>query len=298
MGIRFEHVTYRYAEDQPELPPALRDLNLELGQGRFITVFGPPGSGKSTLLQLCNGIYQPSEGEVYILDYRIRSGEKLKLANELRRRVGLVFQFPERQLFEMTVLDDLCYGPMNFGIPREKAEQAARRGCQLLGLDEAVLAANPFHLSGGQMRKAAIAAVLAAEPDILVLDEPTASLDPISRNELLQIFRRLCDEEGKTILLVTHRLDEVLPYADEYVLLQQGERVFHGSAAELITGSAELETRGFPIPSTVRMIRRIFEHYRLPAENITRDALTPEGLAAWIHDILARRVEACTVPSS
>ncbi|MCI3919426.1 ATP-binding cassette domain-containing protein [Paenibacillus sp. TRM 82003] len=252
--IRFENVSYRYARSRI---PALQGVDLSIEGGRFIAVLGAPGSGKSTLMQHCNGILLPTAGALHVFDTVIAAGEKLKRANALRRRVGLVFQFPERQLFEATVEADLKFGPKAFGASEAEAAAAALAACELVGLDAALLAESPFALSGGQRRKAAIAAVLASDPDVLALDEPTASLDPASRDELLRALRRLCDERGKTILLVTHRLDETLPYADEYVLMDGGRIRFRGDASSLLRDERLLAEAGVAAPPAARLRRRL-----------------------------------------
>ncbi|TLS48574.1 ATP-binding cassette domain-containing protein [Paenibacillus antri] len=256
MVIRFERVTYRYAGAPRNAAPALRDVALSIDGPRFVAVLGSPGSGKSTLLQHFNGIERPTEGVVRVLDYSIAHGEKLKSANELRRRVGLVFQYPERQLFESTVEEDICFGPRNFGMSQGEAKAAARAVCEWIGLDPALLPFSPFALSGGEQRLAAVAAVLAVDPDIVALDEPTASLDPASREELLRRLRSLVDERGKTIVVVSHRLEEVIRVADDFVVMEGGAIVFHGGAAELLEREELIERAGASLPAAVRLMRR------------------------------------------
>lgn len=293
MGIQFEGVAYAYPGGSRKRIPALQSLDLRWEEGRFITVFGAPGSGKSTLLQLMNGILQPTDGELRILDYVLRPGEKLQRTNELRKRVGLVFQFPERQLFEATIEEDLIFGPLHFGATKEEAKATARRVCEQLHLDAALLRESPFRVSGGQMRKAAIGAVLAADPDVLALDEPTASLDPAGREELLRLLRRLCDEEGKTIVLVTHRLEEALPFTDRFVAMREGRAIFHGDATELLQAADELEEAGLALPPSLHMLRRFAAHYgaELPASA----AFSAEGMAEYMSGILKGRDAACAV---
>lgn len=255
MGIRFEQVTYRYPSAGLNQVLGLDQLDLDLVEGRFVAILGASGSGKSTLLQHCNALLRPSAGRICILDMELLPGEKPKQLKELRRRVGLVFQFPEHQLFKDTVEEDLCYGPINFGMSIDEARDAAKRAVVELGLDPEVLALHPYQLSGGQMRKAAIATVLAVDPDIFVLDEPTASLDPCSRDELLGLLRRLCDERGKTILLITHRLEEVLPYADDCIVMKEGRVHYQGPAASLAQHVDWLESAGLALPLALRFMR-------------------------------------------
>lgn len=231
MAIQLQQVSYTYADRSMWKQTALHGINLEIAQGSLTGIAGATGSGKSTLLQLFNGILKPTEGTVQVLDVTITAGEKSPRLLPLRRRVGLVFQFPEQQMFEDTVEKDLCFGPLNFGVSLEEAKERARKSMMDMGLDLALLERNPFRLSGGQMRKAAIASVLAMDPDIVVLDEPTATLDPVSRAELIALLERLCREQGRTIIIVTHRMDELLPYADNWVLLKEGSSPSRAAAA-------------------------------------------------------------------
>ncbi|WP_151735708.1 energy-coupling factor transporter ATPase ['Paenibacillus yunnanensis' Narsing Rao et al. 2020] len=279
MAIQLQQVSYTYADRSLWRQTALHDMNLDLPQGSMVGIAGATGSGKSTLLQLFNGILKPTQGTVSVLDVTIRAGEKPPKLLPLRRRVGLVFQFPEQQMFEETVEKDLIFGPLNFGMSPEQAKEAARKAMTAMGLDHGLLQRNPFHLSGGQMRKAAIASVLAMEPEILVLDEPTATLDPVSRAELIGLLERLCREEGRTIIIVTHRMDELLPYADRWVLLQEGRLAFQGSGAELAADPAVLERCGLTVPQSLRYWRAVAERFGLTGE---KPRLTAESLAERI----------------
>jgi len=290
MAIRLEQVTYRYEDKHARSSdPVLRDLSTQLEGGRFTVICGPPGSGKSTLLQLLNGILLPSEGCVHVLDYRIEAGQKLKGANELRRKVGLVFQFPERQFFEATVREDMMFGPLCFGASREEADRLAIEVCRQLGMEEAILDASPHTLSGGQLRKAAIGAVLTADPDILVLDEPTASLDAASREGLLVFLRRWCDMEGKSIILVTHRLDEVLPYADEYIVLRNGKILFQGDPTRLLASIDTLEGYGIDVPQVMRLLVRFAKHYGVELPATGRTLYDVEKIADYMSEVLKGR---------
>ncbi|CAM4053071.1 ATP-binding cassette domain-containing protein [Cohnella lubricantis] len=204
----------------------------------------------------------------------------------LRKRVGLVFQFPEQQLFEETVRRDLMFGPLNFGLGEAEAAAAADKAAQELGLDEELLEQGPFDLSGGQMRKAAIAAVLAAEPDVLALDEPASSLDQASREELMQLLRDWCDRRGKTIVIVTHRLEEVLPYADEYVVIDRGRNEYQGDAATLLRRPEIMAKAGVLAPASARLLAGAAER---AGAGIVPPAsyLDPDSAAAWIMQLLA-----------
>lgn len=206
------------------------------------------------MLQHLNGLLLPQSGQLHILDFRITAGQKPSSLRDLRRRVGLVFQFPEQQLFAHTVEQDICFGPLNFGLSEKEAKAAARDAVLALGLDESLLAMNPFQLSSGQLRKVALATILAADPDIFVLDEPTANLDQASRIELLQILHRLCRERGKTIILVTHRLEEVLEFADHYVILENGTATLTARAEELPDKVDQLRNAGIILPPQLAIL--------------------------------------------
>lgn len=285
MALRFEQVTYTY-RSAGERQTGLDALDLTLAEGRFTAVLGASGSGKSTLLQHFNGILLPEAGRLYLLDYILQPGISGKGLKELRRRVGLVFQFPEQQLFAETVEQDLMYGPLNFGADTETARQAARQAAAALGLGEELLAKSPFHLSGGQMRKVAIATVLAADPQVLVLDEPAATLDQASRAELLGLLAELCRSRGKTVILVTHRLEEVLPYADDYVLLAAGKTLFHGSPGELLANAALMEQAGIVTPPAVRFLQDFSQRFGAP---FPEGPYTTERLARYIAQTLKQR---------
>lgn len=284
-------------------------FSLSVEPGSFTVVLGAPGSGKSTLLQHLNGLLQPMEGSVASGGAILRGeatheadgsgkGRKKTRAEhkrlteslmDMRRRTGLVFQFPEKQLFEETVLQDIAFGPLNFGQSAEEADASARRAAYEVELDEELLNRSPFQLSGGQMRKAAIASVLAPEPEIIALDEPTASLDQHSREELLQLLRDLCRFEGKTVLIVTHRLEEVLPYGDRFVVINKGRKAFYGTAAELLSNRDVLADAGIAVPASVSLLETLAGGINAPAPI---GALTPQLAAQWIKNVwLAAREE-------
>ncbi|ULO07095.1 energy-coupling factor transporter ATPase [Paenibacillus sp. 19GGS1-52] len=284
MAIQLQQVSYTYAERSLWKQTALHGIDLSIKQGSIVGIAGATGSGKSTLLQLFNGILKPTQGTVRVLDVTIQAGEKSPKLLPLRRRVGLVFQFPEQQMFEETVEKDLCFGPLNFGMSLDEAKERARKAMNDMGLDLKLLDRNPFRLSGGQMRKAAIASVLAMEPDVVVLDEPTATLDPISRAELIALLVRLCREQGRTIIIVTHRMDELLPYADSWIVLNEGSTAFQGSAKELAADPSILERCGLTVPQSLRYWRAVADRFGLDGEN---PRLTPESLAELIASLPA-----------
>ncbi|MDT3428312.1 energy-coupling factor transport system ATP-binding protein [Paenibacillus forsythiae] len=283
MAIQLQQVSYTYAQQSLWRQTALHGIDLDLPRGSIVGIAGSTGSGKSTLLQLFNGILRPTQGTVSVLDITLHAGEKGPKLLPLRRRVGLVFQFPEQQMFAETVEKDLCFGPLNFGMSADEAKERARRAMLDMGLDLALLGRSPFRLSGGQMRKAAIASVLAADPEVIVLDEPTASLDPVSRTELIGLLTRLCRERGRTVIIVTHRMDELLPYADRWVLLSEGRAVFQGGVRELVADPSVLTGCGLAVPDSLRYWRAVADKLGLHDE---APRLTAEGLAELI---LSRR---------
>ncbi len=248
-------------------------------------VLGAPGSGKSTLLQHFNGLLLPDSGNVRVGEITLDAGSSQAACRAVRRRVGLVFQYPEQQLFEETVLQDLCFGPLNHGVDEAEAEAAARRAAQWMGLDDSLLARSPFRLSSGQQRRAAIAAVLACDPDIIVLDEPTASLDAAGRCELMARLDAMCREAGKTVLVATHRLEDVAPYAEDYVVLREGQLTFHGAGHTLLQHTAALEAAGVIVPGAIRLALGVAELTGIEFDRIWPQ---PSELAAAIHQAYER----------
>lgn len=248
MGITFEQVSYSYKELALKHQLALDHINLSVKSSQFITIVGAPGSGKSTLLQHLNGLLRADHGTIHLLDMVV-SPSPAKLPKQLSQRVGLVFQYPEQQLFKQTVWEDLLYGPLNFEVSKAEAESAALAAAEFMGLDEAVLAKSPYELSSGQIRKAAIAAVLAAKPEIIVLDEPTASLDAASRGELMRLLHRQCSEQQRTVIVVTHALEDVLPYTNQIIALHKGSVLFSGAPHELMLRKDVLEAAGLQMPA-------------------------------------------------
>lgn len=232
MGISLKNVYYTYQERSPFEGQALSDISLEIKDGSYTAIVGHTGSGKSTLLQLLNGLLCPTQGEIHFDDFVLNRETDQKEMKHLRKKVGLVFQFPESQLFAETVLADVAFGPQNFGVSREKAEEIAKDKLAVVGLNDEVYNKSPFELSGGQMRRVAIAGILAIEPKILVLDEPTAGLDPAGRKELMALFETL-HKNGMTIVLVTHTMDDVANFADTVYVLKGGNLVLEGSPSSV-----------------------------------------------------------------
>ena len=232
MGISLKNVYYTYQEGSPFEGQALSDISLEIKDRSYTAIVGHTGSGKSTLLQLLNGLLCPTQGEIQFDDFVLDRESDQKKMKHLRKKVGLVFQFPESQLFAETVLADVAFGPQNFGVSRERAEEIAKDKLAVVGLNDAIYNKSPFELSGGQMRRVAIAGILAIEPEILVLDEPTAGLDPVGRKELMALFETL-HKNGMTIVLVTHTMDDVANFADTVYVLKGGSLVLEGSPSSV-----------------------------------------------------------------
>lgn len=225
MPITFKKLTHEYNVGTTFSYTALDAIDLDIQEGKVTAIIGETGSGKSTLVQHLNALLLPTSGELEILDRTIHSEKKPKQLKELRKRVGLVFQFPEYQLFEETILKDISFGPKNFGASQEEAEKKAIEALQVVGMDKSYLDRSPFELSGGQKRRIAIAGILAMDPEVLVLDEPTAGLDPQGAKDMMALFVRLNKEFHKTILIVTHDMEHVLQYCDHVVVLDNGHVV-------------------------------------------------------------------------
>jgi energy-coupling factor transport system ATP-binding protein len=282
MQITFQQVEYRYSFNTPFEKLALQDINLSIPTGQFLAVIGHTGSGKSTLLQHLNGLLKPTEGLVQVGEHQIKAKQKAKSLKSVRQKVGIVFQFPEHQLFEETVLKDICYGPMNFGVSEEDAIRRAKELIVKVGLSEEVLNKSPFDLSGGQMRRVAIAGVLAMNPEVIVLDEPTAGLDPRGQREIMDMFYELHKEKGLTTILVTHSMEDAAHYAEEIVIMQKGRLKRKGSPEEIFSSADELFEMGLDVPDVVRFQYQ-FEHKS--GKKLPKTCLTIEELASAIRTV-------------
>ena len=232
MAIKVEHLNYIYGQGTAFEQHALKDINLEIKDGEFIGLIGHTGSGKSTLIQHLNGLIKATDGAIYYngkniydADFKMRS---------LRNQVGLVFQYPEHQLFEIDVFTDVCFGPKNQGLSKEEIEARAKEALTMVGLDESFYKQSPFELSGGQKRRVAIAGVLAMEPEVLILDEPTAGLDPKGRDEILDQIERLHNEKKMTIILVSHSMEDIARYVDRILVMNHGEKVYRRKCLSII----------------------------------------------------------------
>lgn len=282
MEITFEQVNFTYQPGTPFEQKALYDIDLQIKEGSYTALVGHTGSGKSTLLQHLNALLKPTEGIVKIGDRVIKPDTNNKNLKPIRKKVGIVFQFPEAQLFEETVAKDIAFGPKNFGVSEEDALALVKENLKLVGLDESYLERSPFDLSGGQMRRVAIAGVLAMEPEVLVLDEPTAGLDPQGRIEMMEMFNRLQDEKQITIVLVTHLMDDVANYADYMYVLEKGHIVKCGTSQDVFQDVAWVEEKQIGVPTATEFAVRlrekgfVFDKLPLTADELA-DAIIAQG---------------------
>lgn len=247
MSITFKEVEHIYSENTPFSYHALKGVNLDIKQGSMTALIGHTGSGKSTLIQHINALLLPTAGEIHIDDFLISVTDKPETLKPLRKKAGLVFQFPEYQLFEETIQKDIIFGPKNFGATEEEALAVAKKVLKLVGLDESYLERSLFDLSGGQKRRIAIAGILAMDPDILILDEPTAGLDPQGAKEMLNLFKKI-NEQGKTVILVSHDMNQVLEYCDDVVVMNKGRVERHVSVDELFRETEYLTSLSIDLP--------------------------------------------------
>lgn len=277
MAITFKSLSYIYDEGMPYAHHALKDINLNIEEGKITAIIGKTGSGKSTLVEHLNALLVPSSGSLEIEDTIILPGKKNKGLKALRKKVGLVFQFSEYQLFEETILKDVAFGPKNYGASEQEAIAKAKLALKMVGIDESYYETSPFDLSGGQKRRIAIAGILALEPKIIVLDEPTAGLDPKGSQEMIDLFVKLNKKAGITVILVTHDNEIVYNYADNTVLMADGEVKYSGNTLELFNAKEKvkefnilepkilsvknaLNDKGFKIPSNVRTIEELAKY--------------------------------------
>lgn len=280
MGIEIRHLNHIYGQDTVFEQYAIKDVSLTVHDGEFIGLIGHTGSGKSTLTQHLNGLLKASSGEILYNGENIYSeGYSMKT---LRSKVGLVFQYPEHQLFEVDVFTDVCFGPKNLGLEKEEVEKRAAEALKMVGLDETFYKQSPFELSGGQKRRVAIAGVLAMKPEVLILDEPTAGLDPKGRDDILGLVERLHKEQGMTVILVSHSMEDVARYVDRLIVMNHGEKAFDGTPREVFRHYKELEAIGLAAPQITYVVHALKEHGIPVDEDITtveeaRDAI----LALW-----------------
>lgn len=280
MSLKAENLEYKYNAGTSLESYAVRGVNLEIGKDEFVGLIGRTGSGKSTLIQHFNGLFKPTGGRLLFNGEDISvKGYNLKA---LRQNVGLVFQYPEYQLFEETVIRDVAYGPKNKGVDEKTAIQMAHEALQLVGVPERAYNKSPFELSGGQKRRVAIAGVLAIKPEYLILDEPTAGLDPQGREDILELFRNLHEKLGITIILVSHSMEDVARYAKRLLVMNQGQLVFDDTPREVFKHLEELESMGLSAPQAVHIAHAL----RAAGYDVPQDAITVEELGEALSTLL------------
>lgn len=273
MDIKFNHVSYYYNAKSPEPTVGFKDLDFTIKEHSFTSIMGQTGSGKSTLIQQLNGLLIPTQGEIDIAGFKITPKTKRKNLQKLRSQVGMVFQFPENQLYEATVLKDIEVGPLNFGVPLAEAKKRAIAMLKLVGLDSDIAKRSPTELSGGQMRRVAIAGILVMHPQILVLDEPTAGLDPYAHREMMELFYRLHQEWQLTTIMVSHQMDDIAEYSDEVIWLDHGELRQMAPPREIFTNNNQLAM----YPQTVEFYRQLqSQGFQLPQVPLTMAELITE----------------------
>lgn len=255
MAIILDHVNHIYEEGTNMAVKALEDINLVIPDGQFIGLIGHTGSGKSTLVQHLNGLMMPTGGHIYFNGADIADEDFNK--KELRSKVGLVFQYPEHQLFEIDVFTDVCFGPKNLGLPQKEVELRAYAALKQVGIEDDYFYQSPFDLSGGQKRRVAIAGVLAMKPEVLILDEPTAGLDPKGRDEILEQIVKLRDETGITVVLVSHSMEDVAKYVDRIIVMNKGRIALNDVPANVFTHVSELEAMGLAAPQVTYIMNAL-----------------------------------------
>ncbi|WP_144704591.1 energy-coupling factor ABC transporter ATP-binding protein [Fictibacillus phosphorivorans] len=286
MEISINRLEHKYMEGTPFERRALHDINLDIPDGTFLALIGHTGSGKSTLIQHLNGLLKPSAGSIKMGSTELKAGGKKQDLKSLRKKAGIVFQYPEHQLFEETVEKDIMFGPRNFGVSEESAKQTAARVIEMVGLPEGVLTKSPFDLSGGQMRRVAIAGVLAMNPEVLILDEPTAGLDPAGRVEIMELFYSLHERNNLTTILVTHSMEDASRYADEIAVMHKGELYLHGKPTDIFNEREALKKAGLDVPETVQFLQKWNEKSGL---NLALTKFTVEELAKQVSQSLKKR---------
>lgn len=256
MSIKFEQVNYIYNQDTPLEKKGLDDINFELDDNKFVAIIGHTGSGKSTLMQHFNALLKPTSGRVQIAGYEITPDTSNKHLKQLRKHVSLVFQFPESQLFENTVIRDIAFGPKNFGYSEDEANELAKKWIKKVGLPNEIGEKSPFDLSGGQMRRVAIAGVMAYEPDILCLDEPAAGLDPQARKQMMDLFKSY-QKAGHTVILVTHNMDDVANFADDVLVMEQGKLIKHDTPDRIFADDNWLKQHNVLKPTAANFAEKL-----------------------------------------
>lgn len=285
MSIKLEGINYIYGQGTEMVVHALKDINIEIQDGEFVGLIGHTGSGKSTLVQHLNGLIKPTEGHIYFEGQDIYAeGYNMK---QHRSNVGLVFQYPEHQLFEVDVISDVCFGPKNLGLNKEEALEQAKQALSLVGMDESFYKRSPFDLSGGQKRRVAIAGVLAMKPKMLILDEPTAGLDPQGRKEILELISELRERAGITIVLVSHSMEDVAEYVDRIIVMNKGSVAYDDVPKTVFAHYEELEEMGLAAPQVSYIVHKLREK----GLEVETDAITINEAARDILTALKARQE-------
>lgn len=281
MSIALEHVNYVYSPGTAYEKQALKDISFEIPQGQFVGMIGHTGSGKSTLIQHLNGLVKATSGRILYEGQNIyEDGYDMK---KLRSQVGLVFQYPEHQLFEVDVISDVCFGPRNQGLSQEECEKNAREALELVGFPEKYYRQSPFELSGGQKRRVAIAGVLAMKPKVLILDEPTAGLDPKGRDEILDQVARLHEETGMTVILVSHSMEDVARYVERILVMNRGEKMLDGTPREVFRHYKELERVGLAAPQVTYVMHTLREQgFRVDPDATTIEEAADEIMRSLV----------------
>ena len=284
MSIKIENLTHIYAPNSPFETIALNDINFTINDGEFIALIGHTGSGKSTLIQHLNGLLKPNKGKIFVNDFDI-TDKNISLV-EIRKSVGLVFQYPEYQLFEETIEKDIAFGPKNLGLSDEEVLSRVKESMELVGLDyDRSKDKSPFDLSGGQKRRVAIAGVLAMKPDILILDEPTAGLDPKGRDDILNNIKEIHEKEKNTIILVSHSMEDVAKLADRLLVMNGGKVEFFDKPANVFKNEIRLKEIGLDVPQVLELGRKLREK----GFDVSDDILTIDDIKNEIVRILGRK---------
>lgn len=278
MEIQFKNVDYIYQPATPFEKKVLHDISFTIESGSYTAIIGRTGSGKSTLIQHLNALKIPDSGSVFLDDFEIRANKENKSFKKIREKIGMVFQFPETQLFEETVGKDIAFGPQNFNISEKEALAKAEETLSIVGLDKSFMDRSPFDLSGGQMRRVAIAGVLAMEPEVLVLDEPTAGLDPQGQKEMMSLLKKIHEEQNITIILVTHQMEDVAEYADHLLVLDEGRLVAEGIPLNIFKREKWLHAMQLDVPYTVSFANKLEENkaWKFRKLPLTLDELTSQ----------------------
>lgn len=278
MSIEFKNVTYTYQNGTPFASQALSNLNFTIQTKSYTALIGHTGSGKSTILQLLDGLLKPTTGEIQFDDIVINNKTPQKVLANVRKHVGIVFQFPESQLFEQSVIKDVMFGPQNFGKTVDEAKALAEKALRLVNLPAEFWEKSPFELSGGQMRRVAIAGVLAMEPEILILDEPTAGLDPVGRQDMMQMFYDLYQQKQITVILVTHQMEDVAEYADDVLVMVGGKLVNHADPKTIFTDTDRLQAQQLDVPHAVLFSNKL----QLAGVELPQAAISVSELATML----------------